>query len=150
MDPMKYLREDVVSVSPDTSGVDVAKIMEQKNVGSVVVVDGDGRPTGIITDRDMIVRVVARDKRPEEMKARDIMTRNPTAFTEGMQVTDAMERMMKEGIRRMPIVDRNGRLTGIVIPDDIIRLLGDEISYITRNIEKQSLPGSPFYPYPIV
>ncbi len=140
MELMKYIREDVVSVSPDTSVVDVAKIMDRKNVGSVVVVGEDGRPTGIITDRDMIVRIVARDKRPEEMKARDIMTQDPTAFTEGMPVTDAMERMMKEGIRRMPIVDRNGKLTGIVTQDDIIRLLGEEISYIARNIEKQSQP----------
>jgi CBS domain-containing protein len=140
MDPMKYLREDVVSVSPDTSAAEMARIMEQKNVGSVVVVDTDNRPTGIVTDRDILVRIVAKQQRPENVKARDIMTENPITFTEGMQVTDAMEKMMNEGIRRMPIVDRNGRLTGIVTQDDIIRLLGEEISYIARNIEKQSPP----------
>jgi CBS domain-containing protein len=140
MDPMKYLREDVVSVSPDTSAAEMARIMEQKNVGSVVVVDADTRPMGIVTDRDIIVRIVAKQQLPENVKARDIMTENPITFTEGMQVTDAMEKMMNEGIRRMPIVDRNGRLTGIVTQDDIIRLLGEEISYIARNIEKQSPP----------
>jgi CBS domain-containing protein len=140
MDPMKYLREDVVSVSPDISAAEVARIMEQKNVGSVVVVDADNRPTGIVTDRDIIVRIVAKQQRPEDAKARDIMTRNPITFTEGMQVTDVMEQMMNEGIRRMPIVDRNGKLTGIVTQDDIIRLLGEEISCIARNIEKQSPP----------
>ncbi len=140
MDPMKYLREDVVSVSPDTSAADMAKLMEQKNVGSLVVVDADSRPTGIVTDRDIIVRIIAKQQRPEDVKARDIMTRNPITFKEGMQVTDAMEQMMNKGIRRMPVVDRNGRLTGIVTQDDIIRLLGEEISYIARNIEKQSPP----------
>jgi CBS domain-containing protein len=140
MESMKYLREEVVSVSPDTSAVDVAKIMDRKNVGSVVVVGGDGRPAGIITDRDMIVRIVAKDKRPEDVQAEAFMTRDPITFTEGMQVTDAMEMMMQKGIRRMPIVDRNGRLTGIVTQDDIIRMLGEEISYIARNIEKQSPP----------
>ncbi len=140
MEPMKYLREEVVSISPDTSAVDVAKVMDQKNVGSVVVVGGDGRPIGIITDRDMIVRIVAKDKRPEDVKAEAFMTRDLITFTEGMQVTDAMEMMMKKGIRRMPIVDKNGKLTGIVTQDDIIRLLGEEISYIARNIEKQSPP----------
>jgi signal-transduction protein with cAMP-binding, CBS, and nucleotidyltransferase domain len=140
MDPMKYLREDVVSVSPDISATDVARIMEQKNVGSVVVVDADGRPTGIVTDRDIIVRIIAKEHHPGDVKAREIMTENPITFTEGMQVTDAMEQMMNKGIRRMPIVDRNGKLTGIVTQDDIIRLLGEEISYIARNIEKQSPP----------
>jgi CBS domain-containing protein len=140
MDPMKYLREDVVSVAPDTSAAEMARIMEQKNVGSVVVVDSDNRPTGIVTDRDIIVRIIARGHHPADVMARDIMTEDPIAFTEGMQVTDAMERMMNEGIRRMPVVDRDGKLTGIVTQDDIIRLLGEEISYITRNIEKQSAP----------
>jgi signal-transduction protein with cAMP-binding, CBS, and nucleotidyltransferase domain len=88
----------------------------------------------------MIVRIVAKDKRPEDVKAEAFMTRDLITFTEGMQVTDAMEMMMKKGIRRMPIVDKNGKLTGIVTQDDIIRLLGEEISYIARNIEKQSPP----------
>jgi signal-transduction protein with cAMP-binding, CBS, and nucleotidyltransferase domain len=137
---VKCCREQVVAVSSDTPALDVAKVMGEKNVGSVVVVTGENRPTGIITDRDLAVRVMAQEKNPGEVRAGDILTRDVVTFQDSMGVYEAIQKMTAEGIRRMPIVDDGGRLIGIVTMDDIIRMLGEEMTAIAKNIEKQSPP----------
>ncbi|KAF5090114.1 Hypoxic response protein 1 [anaerobic digester metagenome] len=137
---VKCCREQVVAVSPDTPAVEVARIMGEKNVGSVVVVTGDNRPTGILTDRDLAVRVMAQEKNPGEVRAGDILTRDVITFQDSMGVYEAIQKMTSEGIRRMPIVDDGGRLIGIVTMDDIVRMLGEEMAAIAKNIEKQSPP----------
>jgi signal-transduction protein with cAMP-binding, CBS, and nucleotidyltransferase domain len=137
---VKCCREQVVAVSPDTPALDVAKVMGEKNVGSVVVVTGENRPAGIITDRDLAVRVMAQEKNPGEVRAGDILTRDVVTFQDSMGVYEAIQKMTAEGIRRMPIVDDGGRLIGIVTMDDIIRMLGEEMAAIAKNIEKQSPP----------
>lgn len=137
---VKCCREQVVAVSPDTPALDVAKVMREKNVGSVVVVTGENRPVGILTDRDLAVRVMAQEKNPGEVRAGDILTRDVVTFQDSMGVYEAIQKMTAEGIRRMPIVDDGGRLIGIVTMDDIIRMLGEEMAAIAKNIEKQSPP----------
>ncbi len=135
---VKCCREQVVAVSPDTPAVEVARIMGEKNVGSVVVVTGDNRPAGILTDRDLAVRVMAQEKNPGEVRARDILTRDVITFQDSMGIYEAIRKMTAEGIRRMPIIDEGGKLIGIVTMDDIIRMLGEEMAAIAQNIEKQS------------
>lgn len=137
---VKCCREQVAAVSPDTPALDVAKVMGEKNVGSVVVVTGENRPAGILTDRDLAVRVMAQEKDPGEVRAGDILTRDVVTFQDSMGVYEAIQKMTAEGIRRMPVVDDGGRLIGIVTMDDIIRMLGEEMAAIAKNIEKQSPP----------
>ncbi|MCM2465336.1 CBS domain-containing protein [Methanoculleus oceani] len=137
---VKCCREQVVAVSPDTPAVEVAKIMGEKNVGSVVVVTGDNRPAGILTDRDLAVRVMAQEKNPGEVRAEDVVTRDVITFQDSMGIYEAIQKMTAEGIRRMPIVDNAGKLIGIVTMDDIVRMLGEEMAAIAANIEKQSPP----------
>jgi len=133
-------RDQVVAVSPDTPAVDVARIMGEKNVGSVVVISGDNRPAGILTDRDLAVRVMAQEKNPGEVRAEEVMTRDVITFQDSMGIYEAIRKMTDEGIRRMPVVDDAGKLIGIVTMDDIIRMLGEEMAIIAKNIEKQSPP----------
>jgi len=135
---VKCCREQVVAVSPDTPAVEVARIMGEKNVGSVVIVTGDNRPVGVITDRDLTIRVMAQEKNPGEVRAGDIRTRDVITFQDSMGIYEAIQKMTAEGIRRMPVVDDTGRLIGIVTMDDIIRMLGEEMAAIAKNIEKQS------------
>ena len=137
---VKCCREQVVAVSPDTPAVEVAKIMGEKNVGSVVIVTGDNRPTGVITDRDLTIRVMAHEKDPGEVRAGDIATRDVITFRDSMGIYEAIQKMTAEGIRRMPITDDAGKLIGIVTMDDIVRMLGEEMASIAKNIEKQSPP----------
>jgi CBS domain-containing protein len=137
---VKCCRDQVVAVSPDTSAMDVARVMGEKNVGSVVVVKEGDRPAGIITDRDLAIRVMAEGKKPAEVRAEDVMSRNVITFQDSMGIYEALQKMTDEGIRRMPIVDASGRLIGIITMDDMVRMLGEEMAAIARNIEKQSPP----------
>jgi len=137
---VKCCREQVVAVSLDTPAVDVARIMGEKNVGSVVVISSDNRPAGILTDRDLAVRVMAQEKNPGEVRAEEVMTRDVITFQDSMGIYEAIRKMTDEGIRRMPVVDDAGKLIGIVTMDDIIRMLGEEMAIIAKNIEKQSPP----------
>ena len=137
---VKCCREQVVAVSLDTPAVDVARIMGEKNVGSVVVISSDNRPAGILTDRDLAVRVMAQEKNPGEVRAKEVMTRDVVTFQDSMGIYEAIRKMNDEGIRRMPVVDDAGKLIGIVTMDDIIRMLGEEMAIIAKNIEKQSPP----------
>jgi len=137
---VKCCREQVVAVSPDTPAVEGARIMGEKNVGSVVVVTGDNRPAGIVTDRDLAIRVTAQERNPGEVRVSDILTRDVITFQDSMGIYEAIQKMTAEGIRRMPVVDDGGRLIGIVTMDDIVRMLGEEMAAIAKNIEKQSPP----------
>ncbi len=137
---VKCCREQVVAVSPDTPAVEVARVMGEKNVGSVVIVSGDNRPVGVLTDRDLTVRVMAQERNPGEVRAGDIVTRDVITFRDSMGVYEAIQKMTAEGIRRMPVVDDAGKLIGIVTMDDIVRMLGEEMAAIAKNIEKQSPP----------
>ncbi|NLZ29586.1 MAG: CBS domain-containing protein [Methanomicrobiales archaeon] len=137
---MKCCREQVVAISPDTLAVDVAKIMAEKNVGSAIVVGTDGRPLGILTDRDLVIRVLTQNANPGTVRTEEIMTRDVVTFPDSMGVYEAIRKMADRGIRRMPVVDDAGKLTGIVTMDDMIRMLGEEMALIAENIEKQSPP----------
>lgn len=137
---VKCCREQVVAVSPDTPAVEVARIMGEKNVGSVVIVTGDNRPAGVITDRDLVVRIMARGVDPGEVRAGEIPNRDVITFRDSMGIYEAIQKMAAETIRRMPVVDDDGKLIGIVTMDDIIRMLGEEMAAIAKNIENQSPP----------
>ncbi|WP_332450819.1 CBS domain-containing protein [Methanoculleus sp.] len=140
MGVVKCCREQVVAVSPDTPATDIAKTMEDKNVGSVVIISGDNRPRGILTDRDLVVRVMAQGRSPGEVRAEEIMSRDVVTFQDSMGIYEAIQKMTDAGIRRMPIVGDTGKLIGIVTMDDIVRMLGEEMAAIAKNIEKQSPP----------
>lgn len=137
---VKCCREQVVAVSPDTPAVEVARIMGEKNVGSVVIVTGDNRPAGVITDRDLVVRIMARGVDPGEVRAGEIPNRDVITFRDSMGIYEAIQKMTAKTIRRMPVVDDDGKLIGIVTMDDIIRMLGEEMAAIAKNIENQSPP----------
>lgn len=137
---VKCCREQVVAVSPDTPAVEVARIMGEKNVGSVVIVTGDNRPAGVITDRDLVVRIMARGMDPGEVRAGEIPNRDVITFRDSMGIYEAIQKMTAKTIRRMPVVDDDGKLIGIVTMDDIIRMLGEEMAAIAKNIENQSPP----------
>ncbi|KUG19164.1 MAG: CBS domain-containing protein [Methanomicrobiaceae archaeon] len=132
-------RQQVVAVSPDTSILDVARVMEEKNVGSVMIVRGE-KPEGIITDRDIVLRVCAKGMAMDSVRVEDVMTKNLITLKDDTGIYEAIERIKDAGIRRMPIVDDAGMLIGIITLDDVIRMIGEEMANIAENIEKQSPP----------
>lgn len=123
----------VVTASLDDSVFDVAGVMRDEHVGCVVVVR-DGRPVGILTDRDIVLRVVAAGLEPRSVQVAGIVTYDAATVlrTDGFET--AVRIMREHGVRRLPIVDADGRVTGIVTADDLVALLGRELSALGEAI----------------
>ncbi len=110
--------KDVVTAKKDDKIRDVAIRMYEKKIGSVVIVDDEGKPIGIVTERDLVY-VVARALTPDT-PAWMVMTENPVVINENALVTEAMEKMRELNIRHLPVVDASGRLVGMVSFRDIV------------------------------
>ena len=110
--------------------------MEEKNVGSVVVVGG-GEVVGIVTDRDILLRVVNKGLNPERSSVDEVMTKGIVVLREEMGLFDALEKVKEKGVRRFPVVDARGNLKGIMTLDDIIYILGKEMADVANIIEKE-------------
>jgi CBS domain-containing protein len=114
----------VVTVRRHEELATAAWMMRERNVGCLVVVDPGGvyggwRPVGLLSDRDIVTNVFARDCDPRSMVVEEVMTRNPVIVWGNTPVDDAMQRMRAAGVRRVPVVDDRGCLTGILALDDI-------------------------------
>lgn len=119
---------------------EAARLMRERHVGDVIVCDrADGLvvPVGILTDRDIVVGIVAMGIPTENVRVEDVMT--PTLVTVEAQrgVFDTIQLMEKYGVKRLPVVDGNGSLAGIVSSVDLLGLLGAEIASISRLSERQ-------------
>lgn len=126
---MRFAHEyesDAVSVSPQVSARDVADEMDAHAVGSVIVVDDDGRPLGIITDRDLTVRVVATGRDGEKTRAEDVMSTDLLLVDRHTPTIELLQTLEKRGVRRAPLVE-NGRVTGLVSLDDLVLELGVQL-----------------------
>jgi CBS domain-containing protein len=121
---------------------EVASLMYEKNVGSVIVTvsPSDRRvAAGIITDRDIMRAQLTRAADLGQLSARDVMTRDPVCVSEDASLEEALERMSEWDVRRAPVIDATGALTGIVSTDDLIVELAREISAMGRLLERQSV-----------
>lgn len=124
---VRRFEQEVVRVMADEPVVEVARRMRAARVGSVVVVR-DGKPLGILTDRDLALRVVAEGRDPRGLVARDVMTYDPVTLTRAMGIESASRLMREHGVRRIPIVDDDGELVGIVTADDLMSLFARELA----------------------
>ena len=110
-----------ICCEPGDSVSRVAEIMKQQDVGSLPVVDSHSsrRLVGIITDRDLVTKIVAGHREVATATVQDAMTSNPASCGEDEDVNSAVSLMAERQVRRMPVVDRQGRLTGIIAQADI-------------------------------
>lgn len=118
-----------VHITPDASVREAAKLMRERHVGAIVVVDrGDGRraPVGIVTDRDIAISVVAAGVDADAVTVRDVMSRPVATCTEDQDVFDAIQTMRAHGVRRLPMLNATGDFAGFVSADDIYGALATE------------------------
>lgn len=127
---------DTVFVKPEENISMVARLMDEYVVGSVVVIK-DRKPVGIITDRDITIRVVASGKNPNEIKANEVMSGPLKIVKEDESIEDAIQRMRGAAIRRLPVIDGEGFLVGIITLDDLLDFLSEEIESMSRLIRWQ-------------
>jgi CBS domain-containing protein len=130
----------VLVCEPELPLVEAAKLMREHHVGSLVVVDRSGRntePVAVVTDRDIVVEGVARH--PESLvnlRVMDIMTPELVTTRDDEDMVTALERMKSFGIRRMPIVDDDGALVGILTYDDVLQEMVDELQTLTKVVDR--------------
>lgn len=113
----EIMSRDISYVSPDTSIVEVAKLMQKKNIGSIPVCEGQ-KVVGIVTDRDIVIRDIALGKSIERASAKDVMTVGLSTVTPDTDIHEAANMMADKQVRRLPVVE-NGNLVGMLAIGDM-------------------------------
>jgi CBS domain-containing protein len=131
--------EGVESAGPSATAEALAMRLEEANVGSIVI-EEEMAPVGVVTDRDLALRVVARGGDPSALTASDIMTETPVTVHVESGLLDVTQVMREHAVRRMPVVDDDDKLIGIITLDDVLRLLAMEIDNLGGVIEAESPP----------
>lgn len=122
---------EVVIVEADASVSEAVKLMRDRHVGDLVVVErraGQAVPVGMLTDRDIVIEVLAEDVEPESVTVGDIMSASLITAREEDELVDVVARMRSHGVRRIPVVNAQGGLEGILAVDDILELLAEQIN----------------------
>jgi len=124
-------------------------MMRERNVGCLVVVDpagafGGWRPVGLLTDRDIVTNVFARDCDPHTVVVEDVMVLNPVTVWTSSSIDESLQRMRAAGVRRVPVVDDRGCLSGILALDDIFEHMAQRVPFAATPIrpELRLQPGS--------
>jgi CBS domain-containing protein len=132
-------RPDVVTIHRTQTAGNVATVMKDQNVGSVVVED-EGAPVGIVTDRDLAMEVLEPRADPAELTAGEIMTEHPTTVHMDHGVFEVTRMLSDAKVRRLPVVDDEGSIAGIVTLDDLLVLFTDEMNGLATVVEAESPP----------
>ena len=131
---------EVVFARRDTTIKVAARLMRESHIGSLVVVDEpDGKriPAGILTDRDIVVAVVALGLNPDAIQVGDVMSQELLAVREDAGVAETAELMRMKGVRRLPVTDDAGALVGIIAADDLLMLLAEELSALAMMVSRE-------------
>ena len=131
---------DTVVISPQETTQIAAKRMLDYNVGCLIVVEHDGqgnKPVGIVTDRDLTLKVIAGDARPSSLTVGTVMNNALLAAVEIERVYDVLQKMNHKGVRRVPVIDDRGYLQGLLTADDILEFLNQEMAEIIGVIRKE-------------
>lgn len=132
----EFCNREVVVATPETDIMAIAKLMRQHHVGDIVIVDNSDParviPRGILTDRDIILELVAGGVALDQVTARDVMSHELVTAHEQDSLWQTLTRMRSFGIRRMVVVDSAGGLEGILTVDDVVELLADELSTLAK------------------
>jgi CBS domain-containing protein len=114
--------------------------MRDDKIGCVVVAEA-GRPCGVVTDRDLVVRVMATGQDAEQRTLAEVMSGAPVFLGDERSLDVVIRTMREEGVRRIPVVDEAGELEGIVTLDDLLVLLGDQIGSLAETV-RQEISGA--------
>jgi CBS domain-containing protein len=131
---------NVVTATADTTIEEAAELMRRNHVGDLLIVDrlqGHRVVQGILTDRDIVVAVVALGLDPSAITAGDVMSPELETVKEDHGILETIQKMSAAGIRRMPVVSQQGALVGIVSVDDLVQLLAEELGGLSRLIARE-------------
>ena len=129
--PVTFKKSDSIS--------DAAKVMTEKNYGSVVIVDNDNKVIGICTERDILIKVVNNNLDPSKTRIEKIMTPNPRVGREDDDVLDWLRTMSNDRFRRLPVVDEEGRIKVIFTQGDFVSYTWPDLLYQATQMTKATL-----------
>ena len=141
MSLQNYCRKPVIRVAPDTNITEACQLMEQNNIGCLIA-EREGKLCGIVTDRDIALRVAGAKRDPDKTLVRDIMTPDPVRISVDKDLRQLTAMMHAYHVRRVPIVNGFDATLGIVTLDDLIAQLGDEMSEIGKAISEEFPQGN--------
>ncbi|HEX8011300.1 MAG TPA: CBS domain-containing protein [Casimicrobiaceae bacterium] len=130
----EYCIHNVVCASRETTALEAAGLMRHHHVGDVVVVDeidGAKKPVGIVTDRDLVVEVMAGGVDARSVKLGELLLRAPVTIPASASYADTVRLMAVNGVRRMPVVGPDGILVGIITADDLLRQLTSPLAALS-------------------
>lgn len=128
----KICTRETYLAKPYESLLAAAERMQARNVGTLIVLDDERRPVGVLTDRDLVVRGMAAGRDLRGTNVSQVMTRNPRTVTESTPIESVLQSMRSLGVRRMPVVDDERRLVGLISVDDVLELLAEELASLGR------------------
>lgn len=137
-------RKAAVTVRQSDEISAAAGVMRDHHVGYVVVVepdlpDGALRPVGVLTDRDLMVSVIARGVDPRTLKVGDVMTRQPVVVAASESIDKALDAMRRVGVRRLPVVGTLGDLHGVLSMDEIIESLAGQLQAVADSLRNEQI-----------
>jgi CBS domain-containing protein len=139
--PVKNLAVEVVTAHRDTTLKELARTMADEELGDLVIAEDDV-PVGIVTDRDIALAVAHHDDL-SELTAADVMTSDPVTIHEDATAVDLPATMADGAVRRIPVVDDDGKLVGIATLDDVVATTGEMLDDVATVIESQSREYEP-------
>jgi CBS domain-containing protein len=126
-----FCQKRVVTISPERSIAEACWAMKDKSVGCLVA-EKHGKLCGILTDRDIVLKVTGEDKDPLTTMVEEVMTRDPVRISVHRSVRDVVSLMRTYHVRRVPIIDGSDTVLGIITMDDLVALFGDEMSELGK------------------
>ena len=136
----EYCNREVIVTDKETGIREAARLMREHHVGDLIVVErreNKNIPVGIVTDRDLVVEVLAAEVSPEAVSVGDVMSFELTTVREEESLWDALECMRRAGVRRMPVVNADGNLEGIVTADDVLELLAEGLTGFVKIVKRE-------------
>jgi CBS domain-containing protein len=132
----EIMSQNPITIAPSASAAEAARIMREKEIGSLIVTEG-GKPAGIVTERDLVTKVAARDLRPGEVHVKDLMTSPVVAIHPDAEVVEAAKLMSSRKIRRLAVI-KDGALVGVITENDILRVWPSMVE-VTREWDRAGL-----------
>lgn len=138
----EYCNREVIITDRDTTILEAAKLMRQHHVGSLIVVDeqnGKKMPVGILTDRDIVVELLAAEIDLDSVSIGDAMSYELITATERDDLMETVEKMRGWGVRRVPVIGGDGSIVGILAADDMIELIAEQMNNLAKLITVEKI-----------
>jgi CBS domain-containing protein len=126
---------DVVTISSTSSIFEALELMESKHIGSVLIMNKNGKLAGILSERDCIRKVILLEKKPRAVTVKETMTKKVIYITPDTTVDDCMSVMTQKRIRHLPVIEHD-KVCGIISIGDVVKFMATEQDLMIRNLEK--------------